>query len=209
MMRRWVMPVNRRVSEGVHSLEVRSLDVDLLSRAILGEGQMSALETRRLSQLVMESDPTRPIVEIGTLFGSTALAMAYVKNSAQKMILVDNFCWNPYGLTADQHRRLTTERLSQVIEQLNVELVSIDRHEFFASYDGPAPALVFLDADHSYEATLEDIRWAKAVDATVICGDDYGDLFPGVIQAVQESGGADEIVEELFVMRQHRSRSEN
>lgn len=161
---------------------------------------MSPLETRRLCQLVMEADPRRPIIEIGTLFGSTALAMSYVKNPDQKLILADNFSWNPYGLSSQQHFDLARRRLSQVIDQLNVELRSVDRQEFFATYDGPAPSLVFLDADHSYEATLQDIRWAQSVGATVICGDDYGSAFPGVIRAVEECGGAREIVEELFIM---------
>jgi hypothetical protein len=170
-------------------------------RIVLGEGEMSALEIRKLLELVKESDPTRPIIEVGTLFGSTALAMSYVKDEAQKLICVDNFSWNPYGWSPKKHESLTRRKLAQIMEKLNVEVISIDRREFYSTYSGPTPALVFLDADHSYQATLEDIRWAQSVGADIICGDDYSDSFPGVIRAVSDSGGAAEVVDELFVLR--------
>jgi hypothetical protein len=48
---------------------------------------------------------------------------------------------------------------------------------------------VFLDAIHTYEETAADIAWAKKVNASIICGHDYYDVFPGVIQAVDEVGG--------------------
>lgn len=162
---------------------------------------MSLLEIRKLLELVRDSDPTRPIVEIGSLFGSTALAMASVKPPTQRLICVDNFSWNPYGWDPTFHEQLTRRRLAPAMAHLAVEMITIDRRTFYQTYVGPPPALVFLDADHSYEATLEDIRWAQSVDADIICGDDYGAQFPGVVQAVQDAGGAVEVVDELFVMR--------
>lgn len=170
-------------------------------RIVLGEGEMSALEIRKLLELVKESDPGRPIIEIGTLFGSTAMAMSYVKAIEQKLICVDNFSWNPYGWSSGKHESLTRRKMAQVIDRLNVEVISIDRREFYSTYAGPTPALVLLDADHSYEATLEDIRWAQSVGADIICGDDYSESFPGVIRAVSDSGGSAEVVDELFVLR--------
>ena len=46
--------------------------------------------------------------------------------------------------------------------------------------------MVFIDADHSYRATLADIRWAQSIGVPVIAGHDYQDLHPGVVQAVDE-----------------------
>ena len=50
--------------------------------------------------------------------------------------------------------------------------------------------MVFLDADHGYEATKADIAWAQKVGAAIISGHDYGDHCPGVGRAVEEAGGA-------------------
>lgn len=48
--------------------------------------------------------------------------------------------------------------------------------------------LVFIDADHSYEGVCADIRaWLPKVHiGGFICGHDFSEQFPGVIQAVKE-----------------------
>jgi hypothetical protein len=81
-----------------------------------------------------------------------------------------------------------------------VEMVVQDKDDFYQSYDGPAPSLVFLDADHSYQATTADIHWARSVGATVVCGHDYQPDWPGVLQAVDEAGGCSQKVESLWVL---------
>jgi len=52
--------------------------------------------------------------------------------------------------------------------------------EFFA---------VFIDADHSYEGVRKDIdAWLpKVMPGGILCGHDFDGMFPGVIQAVDES----------------------
>ena len=48
--------------------------------------------------------------------------------------------------------------------------------------------LVFIDADHTYDSVLKDIRaWAPKVrPGGILAGHDYGWEFPGVVRAVQE-----------------------
>jgi hypothetical protein len=50
---------------------------------------------------------------------------------------------------------------------------------------------VFIDADHSYEGCRDDIdAWLpKLKDHGLLCGHDYSEKFPGVIQAVNEFAG--------------------
>ena len=48
-------------------------------------------------------------------------------------------------------------------------------------------SMVFIDADHSYEGVLSDIKFAKSINAKIICGDDYS--FEGVKRAVDENFG--------------------
>ncbi|MEM8865598.1 MAG: hypothetical protein AAGF31_08660 [Planctomycetota bacterium] len=130
-----------------------------------------------------------PIIEVGSLLGITTTEMALAKAPEQHIVAVDNFCWNPWGLSPDTHHALAKQVLHYLIETSNVELVRVDKNEFFANYEGPAPSMVFLDAIHDYEETKKDIEWAKRVGAKIISGHDYCDKFPGVIQIVDEHGG--------------------
>lgn len=130
-----------------------------------------------------------PIIEIGSLLGVTTTQMALAKAAGQRIIAVDNFCWNPWGLAPDVHHDLAKQVLHYLIQTGEVELLRQDKNEFFATYNGPAPAMVFLDAMHDYEETKKDIEWARRVGARIISGHDYCDKFPGVIQIVDEHGG--------------------
>src|SRR5438132_516812 len=99
---------------------------------------------------------TGPIVEIGTLYGRTATHMALFKEPSQKIITVDCYVWNPLGLPPDSHYQLTAQVLHYLVETGHVEQRRMDKNPFYATYDGPSPALVFLDADHTYEETNKD-----------------------------------------------------
>jgi hypothetical protein len=152
-----------------------------------------------LEQLVRESSSiSGPIVEIGTLLGVSATHMALWKSPTKRIITVDNFAWNPWGLTSHQHHDLTYQMLYYLIQTNHVELTVMGKDEFFSSYAGEAPSLVFLDAIHTYEKTAADIAWARKVGAAIICGHDYSSQFPGVVQAVDEAGGPRELVGTLW-----------
>jgi predicted O-methyltransferase YrrM len=169
-------------------------------RAIGGLGELSIAEARLLAELVRASDPSRPIVEIGTLFGHSTLVMTLAKAQEQQIISVDNYSWNPLGLSPEVHFRTTSNRLRDAIATENVTLLRVSSDEFYRTYDGPPPALFFCDADHAYEPTKTDLLWARSVDATVVCGDDYEPRFDGVVRAVDELGGPRQLVGGLFVL---------
>ena len=56
--------------------------------------------------------------------------------------------------------------------------------------------LVFLDADHRYDAVQRDIRlwWPKLKPGGLFLGHDYGDVHPGVAKAVHVLFGGPELV---------------
>lgn len=141
-----------------------------------------------------------PIIEVGTLVGITTTNMALVKAPQQKIITVDVYCWNPWGLTPDVHEALAAQMLHYLVETGHVERIRMDKNEFFAKYDGPPPAMVFLDAWHDYEETKKDIEWARRVGAKIIAGHDYCDEFAGVKQAVDEFGGPRERAATVWVL---------
>jgi hypothetical protein len=142
-----------------------------------------------------------PLIEIGTLFGFTTTQLALYKKPAQKVVTVDNYSWNPLGLPPQAHFELTARVLEYLVRTGHVEQVRAGKDCFFAHYDQGPPALVFLDADHSYEETKKDIEWANRVGATIICGHDYCNLHPGVERAVDEAGGARTILGTLWVLK--------
>ena len=130
-------------------------------------------------------------VEIGTLFGFTARA---VKAAAPgvRVVAVDNFCWNPFGLTPAEHESFTR----RVLEGSGVELVRADAEDFLAGLAGrldPARAMVFLDGSHAYEDVRRELALLKSSGAAVLSGHDYGNARFGVTRAVDEAlGGVDE-----------------
>jgi predicted O-methyltransferase YrrM len=149
------------------------------------DDEMSLLES-----LVKESNALPgPIIEIGTLLGVSTTNMALWKSPDKKIITVDLFAWNPWGLTSEQHRDITTQMLHYLTRTKHVELVVSCKNAFYESYRGEPPALVFLDAIHDYPETAKDIAWAQSVGARIISGHDYSAEFPGVIEAVDEVGG--------------------
>lgn len=172
-----------------------------LIRALATTSQLSLAEGRFLAELVRSSDPSRPIIEIGTLYGWSSLIIALTKPPEQPLITVDNYSWNPLGMTPEAHYSATRLRLAEAVEHYNVKQIRMDKDEFYSQYDGPPPALFFCDADHGYEATKADLEWARKVGADIICGDDYSaEKFPGVVRAVEEMGGASKVVDELFLL---------
>lgn len=143
-----------------------------------------------LRELVEESNRLEgPIVEIGTLLGLTTTKMALWKSPGKRIITVDKYCWNPWGLSRQAHQALAGHVLHYLVHAGQVQQVAVDKAAFYATYRGPAPSLVFLDAVHDYVQTKADIAWARQVRAGVVCGHDYSEEFPGVVRAVDEAGG--------------------
>lgn len=170
-------------------------------RAIAAPGHITLEEARFLGELIRRTDPTQPIVEIGTLFGFSTRFIALYKSPHQSLTSVDLFAWNPLGLSAAAHEAATRAALKDITAHENVRIVRADKDRFYADYSGPPPGLFFCDADHGYEATLADLQWAKRVGANIICGHDYlPGVHDGVVKAVQELGGPRELVGSLFVV---------
>lgn len=181
-----------------------SAAVEAASRVVEFDPRISTIEPEAipfLQSLVRESRKfPGPIIEIGTLLGVTTTHMALAKAPEQRIITVDLYCWNPWGVTPAIHEAHTRQVLHYLVESGHVERVKMDKDEFYRQYRGPAPAMVFLDAIHDYEHTKKDIEWAKSVGAKIIAGHDYCDDFPGVVQIVDELGGPRELGASVWVL---------
>ncbi|MGV3723055.1 MAG: class I SAM-dependent methyltransferase [Actinomycetota bacterium] len=173
----------------------------------LNSGQISLGETRFLGSLITVADKSRPIVEIGTLFGWSTRAMTLYKDPSTQLITVDNYCWNPLALSRESHLQITTHTLKDAIASYRVKQVIGEKSTFYRDYAGPDPALIFLEADHSYEGTRQDLEWATQFPTAIVCLHDYRSAWPGVMQAVDEFGGVEHLHESLCVLRNSRGLS--
>ena len=93
--------------------------------------QISVCEARFLGEMARNLTVPGPIIEIGTLFGRSTMAISLNKDTGRKLITVDNYKWNPCGLTYDQHSSLTRGILRECCEKENVDMVTMDKKEFY------------------------------------------------------------------------------
>lgn len=190
---------SRFESAGMGELSYRDFQ---LIRALLLPGQLDVEEATFLGELVRATSPARPIIEIGTLFAFSTLVIAMQKARDQPLITVDNYSWNPLSLPPSLHRHVTQSVFGGASGQANIEFRDEDKEAFYREYTGGPPALFFCDADHSCEATLRDLTWAREAGAEVICGHDYNDECPGVKAAVDKLGGSAALTGSLYVLAQ-------
>ena len=125
--------------------------------------QITLEEARFLGSLVTSLETKGPIVEIGTLFGASTRVLCLFKSPDRPLLTVDNYSWNPLDMTPDEHHATTAAILGEAVEKQNVRQPRMDKKTFYESYNDVPPALVFLDADHTYEALRADIEWARDV----------------------------------------------
>lgn len=130
-----------------------------------------------------------PIVEIGALFGFTTQIMATYKPVDKGLIAVEDFSWNPFMIPRHAHKIIIDRVLYYCVRHCNTSLFEGSNRQFYETYGGERPSMVFIDADHSYEGVMVDIEWAKNVGVPIISGHDYCDMHPGIKHAVDEVFG--------------------
>lgn len=171
-----------------HRNEVR---MALSSALRIAEGNANAmmlggLTDEEVAGLISWLPECGTFVEFGTLFGLTAKAIAAAKPNL-KILAVDNFSWNPFGLPPKLHEAFTRRILENEIAAGRVAVVNATSETFRAEC-AEVPGAVFFDALHQYGPVKEEIRWAKKLDVKCICGHDYHNPSPvfGVTKAVDE-----------------------
>lgn len=153
------------------------------------------LALQQLVRSLYRSSPLR-VIEVGSWIGATALALADSVPEEVEVHCVDTWEGSVNDITGPMVRGIGRERLLRLFcKNVNFRLFcSVFPHvgtsEFWASVWPWQADLIFLDADHKYESVLQDIRvWTPHVRlGGILCGHDLGEGFPGVEQAVSETG---------------------
>ena len=133
--------------------------------------------------------PNMTIVEVGTLFGLTARELAR-QVVGGRVIAVDNFSWNPFGLPPAIHEAFTR----RILRGSSAELINCSSADWRKQVTGRID-MVFFDASHRYEDVKAECLWAKERGIPNICGHDYGNPNPrfGVTRAVDEVFGKEKV----------------
>ena len=141
------------------------------------------------------------IVEVGCWKGKSAAYMAVeIINSKKK---IDFYCVDTWEGSEEHHldqyvqNNSLYELFLSNIEPVKHIIKQIRKTSIEASKDFEDNSLdiVFIDANHSYEAVKEDIlHWMPKIKKNgIMAGHDYHPTWSGVIQAVNEVIGKDKI----------------
>lgn len=146
-----------------------------------------------LARLASATPAERAIVEVGVFRGGSLRTMAEAAKCHVYGIDawgLDNLYQGDSGESGGKYNgdrdMRTARRLTEHLS--NVTLVRDYSSMAATNYDGLPIALLYIDAEHTYEAALADYRaWKQhlASDA-FIAFDDYTETFPGVKRAVDE-----------------------
>jgi len=138
------------------------------------------------------------VIEVGSWVGESAIAIANGFSSASGTVFcVDDFSG---GSTEDPIKQAVDFFGPDAIQQHfvkncgeywgnEIKLLAGESRDLASELDRQDAHLIFLDAGHSYEDAKADIEaWLPHVaEDGFLCGHDYIDGWPGVIQAVNEA----------------------
>lgn len=150
------------------------------------------------------------ILEVGSWLGGSAIAMADAVPGEVTVHCVDTWAGTPTDLTgrlaqeAGGSEGVYQEFTKRVAGRLNKTVfpwqgTSVER----AAQDWEPFDIIFIDAEHTYEAAKDDILawWKHLRDDGVMCGHDFETaFFDGVTKAVRELFG--EVIEVFGVVSQ-------
>lgn len=158
------------------------------------EGVKHFLHCNNAADLMRLADG-KECLEIGAFCGGSAFFMAH---TAKSVLSVDSFAAATDGqrqtellTTLDDYKKAVA-RFPNVLPPIVATSEEADKLPEMA---GRTFDLIFVDADHSYEAVRADIArwWPRVRDGGIMAFHDYSDLpdcaYPGVKRAVDEAFG--------------------
>ncbi len=153
------------------------------------EGWMTPLELEFLGVMGNKKE-VKTILEVGSWKGRSTKALL---DTGKKVMAVDTW------LGSDDPRDLTNQqaKVEDIFETFkknvghyeNLKIVKKDSLTAAKQFSDKTIDMVFIDANHTYEAVSKDIDAWLPKAKRLICGHDYADGWPGVKKAVEEKFG--------------------
>ena len=187
------------LTEGELSPMVNRMAAEILNQHVMPPAHTQAVVN--LCKWLGERDwPITKILEVGCFKGDTTIAIAKEFPNA-RVYAVDHFKGSESDHTSDLVALLggpgkMWEVFRQVVKDSgcdNITMCNMSSEQAAGCVEDRLD-LVFIDADHSYEAVWRDIElWLPKVrQGGFLCGHDFWtDQFPGVTKAVLETFGSD------------------
>lgn len=134
--------------------------------------------------------------EIGCLKGITTRHILRHCPGLQLLYAVDLWSWDVYE--GEEHKKLREEwnfpmikrQFDKVAREFSNRLVVLQglSWEMAEKVEDGSLDFVFIDASHSYECVMKDIKaWTpKLQPGGMLCGHDFSDRYSGVVKAVTE-----------------------
>jgi hypothetical protein len=138
------------------------------------------------------TDEILHIVEIGVYKGRmTAMWNVHLINEGRSYNYdaIDHFMGSEEHDNNIDYFSITLDNLESILDFINIiKGESIEKSKL---YEYESLDIIYIDASHDYESVKKDIlTWfPKLKKDGIICGDDYCDGWPGVIKAVNEIFG--------------------
>jgi GR25 family glycosyltransferase involved in LPS biosynthesis len=159
------------------------------------EGWFTSEQFELYSEVVKKIKTDSHIVEIGAWKGRSTTALAVlIKNSGKniKFDVIDTFKGSSehQNLPCIVNDTLYQEYLNNIEPVKNIVNTIVGDSSHVASfYKDESLDFVFIDGDHSFDGVTKDIlAWLpKIKPGGTIAGDDFGEAFPEVMQAVSQN----------------------
>lgn len=151
----------------------------------------SEMEASALYQLI--ADHSGDHVEIGTLWGATAVlaGLAKVRSKRKGLVYTIDFMRGGFWDSGDPlhgRQKPTARAVCENIRAFGLQgrVVPVRAASFLFPLPGVQPATALIDAGHEYEPCLRDWQSLAPITAKVIAFHDYDGNHPGVKRVVDE-----------------------
>jgi glycosyltransferase involved in cell wall biosynthesis len=163
------------------------------------DGYMSFEE---LNFLYTTAKRMESVAELGSWKGRSTNALA--SGCGGTVTAIDTFMGSqdPLDWTMEQAKKedIYATFLENTKQFSNIVVNKKDGTEASKDYADKSFDMVFIDAEHTYEALVNDIRHWKGKAKILLCGHDYCDAWKNVVRAVDEElGGPDEVHGSIWV----------
>lgn len=153
---------------------------------ITGRVAITKLEADYVENLLKDKIGTH--VEIGTLWGGTAILAALAKTAGQ--VITIDMMKDCYWKDGDPDAGFARPSADVILDNLARFKVA-HRVSIYKGYSDPfpfdiKPETAFIDGAHEYDGVKQDWQNLKHIVTSLIIFHDYGDTHPGVKQAVDE-----------------------
>lgn len=145
---------------------------------------LSGGELNRLYELARDVDGSGTVVEIGTMAGGSAVALALgARDSGRSSVYTIDITPRP-----EVREHLEQHGVADLVTVINMDSKDVANNWGSLTGGNTGIRLLWIDGDHTYEGVWRDIlHWRDHLEpGGVICFHDYSERFPGVIRAVYE-----------------------